>query len=52
MVTKLGSDTIHDIIPKKYHKYPSNTILKHKNLLAKVNKSPWGCLHHMTSHDA
>ena len=26
--TKQGSDEIHDVIPTKYQKYPSNTILK------------------------
>ena len=27
-ITKGGPDTIHDVIPTKCHKYPSNTILK------------------------
>ena len=40
--TKQGSDKIHDVIPTKYQKYPSNKILKHDNVLAKVNKLPWG----------
>ena len=40
ILTKQGSDTIHDVIPTKYHKYPSNPILKYVNVLAKVNKSP------------
>ena len=29
-LTKRGSDTIHDVIPKKYQKYPSNTYLKYE----------------------
>ena len=40
ILTKLGSDTIHDIIPQKYDKYHSTTILKHVNVLAKVNRAP------------
>ena len=39
ILTKQGSDKIHDVIPTKYQKYPSNKILKHANVLAKVNKS-------------
>ena len=27
ILTKRGSDKIHDVIPTKYKKYPSNTIL-------------------------
>ena len=38
ILTKQVSDTIHDVIPTKYQKYPSNTILKYANVLAKVNK--------------
>ena len=30
--------------------YPSTTILKHANVLAKVNKSPSGRLHNIMSH--
>ena len=52
MLTKRGSDTIHDVIPTKYQKYPSNTILKHVNVLAKVNKLPRGSLHSINPHDA
>ena len=37
---KRGKYTINAIIPKKYQKYPSTTILKHVNILAKVNKPP------------
>ena len=40
ILTEQGSDTIHDVIPMKYQKYPSNTLLKHVNVLVKVNKSP------------
>ena len=50
-LTKRSSDTIHEIIPTKYQKYPSNTILIHMNVLAKVNKSPWRRLLNMTPHD-
>ena len=42
ILTKRGSDEIHDVIPTKYQKYPSNTILKYANVLAKVNKLTWG----------
>ena len=49
--TKQGSDMINDVISKKYQKYPFNAILKHANILAKVNKSPYGHLHNMTPHD-
>ena len=40
ILNKLGSDMIHYVIPKKYQKYFSTTILEHANFLAKVNKSP------------
>ena len=40
ILTKRGSDKIHDVMPMKYQKYHSNTILKHANFLAKENKSP------------
>ena len=43
---------IHDVIPTKYQKYFSTTILEHTNCLAKVNKSPQGHLHDMTPHGA
>ena len=52
ILTKQGSDTIHDIITKKYRKYPSNKILKHANVLSKVNKLPWRRLQNMTPHEA
>ena len=40
ILTKQVAYTIHDVTPMKYHKHPSTTILKHANVLAKVNKSP------------
>ena len=40
ILTKRGSDKIHDVIPKENHKYPSKKILKHANVLAEVNKLP------------
>ena len=39
-LNKRGSDTIHDVIPTKYQKYSSKTIIKHANVLAKLNKLP------------
>ena len=51
-LTKRDSDAIHEIIPTEYHKYPSSTILKIVNVLAKVNKLPWGGLLNMPPHDA
>ena len=51
LLTKLDSNMIHDVIPKKYWKYPYNTILKHVNVLAKVNKSHLGHLHSMKPHE-
>ena len=50
--TKLGTDTIHPVIPMKYQKHTSTTILKHANILDKVNKSPYMSLLNMTPHDA
>ena len=38
ILNKQGSYIIHDVIPTKYQKYFSTTILKHANVLAKVNK--------------
>ena len=43
---------IYTVIPKKYQKYPSTTILKHANVLAKVNKFPYGNLPNNSPHDA
>ena len=40
ILNKRGSDMIHDVIPTKYQKYFSTTILEHANFLDKVNKSP------------
>ena len=44
--------TLHAVILKKYHEYPLTKILKHLNVLAKVNKSPLGSLPNMMPHDA
>ena len=38
ILTKRGSDNIHDVIPSKCQKHPSNKILKQADVLAKVNK--------------
>ena len=37
-LTKRGKDTIHAVILMKCHKYFSTKILKHANVLAKVDK--------------
>ena len=39
-LNKRGSDTIHDVIPTKYQKYSSKTIIKHAIFLDKLNKLP------------
>ena len=52
VITKICTYTIHDLIPLKYQKYPYTTIMKHVNVLDKVNKSPQGNLHNMMTHDA
>ena len=52
ILTKLGTDMIQAVIPTKFKKYPSTTILKHAGVLFTLNKSPWGCLQNMTPHDA
>ena len=52
ILTKQGSDTIHTVIPTKYQKHPSTTILKDTNVLAKVYKLPSGDLPNITPHDA
>ena len=36
--TKRGSDKINDVIPTKYQKYSSKTIIKCANVLDKLNK--------------
>ena len=43
---------MHAVILMKHQKDPSTRILKHANVLDKVNKSPWGSLNIMTPHDA
>ena len=40
ILMKQGTDKSHDIITMIYQKYHSTTILKHANVLVKVNKSP------------
>ena len=40
ILIKRGSYMIHDVIPTKYQKYFSITIIEHANFLARVNKSP------------
>ena len=40
------------MIPKKYHNYPSTTIIKDVDVFAKVNKLPYVPLLDMTSHDS
>ena len=45
-------ETIDDDSQTKYHKYPSTTILKHANVLDKVNKLPNVSLLNIMSHDA
>ena len=52
ILTKRGTDKIYAVIPTKYQKYPSTTILKHANILAKVIKLPYRNLHNMTPHGA
>ena len=49
ILTKRGADTVYTVFHKKFHRYPSTTIPKHLNFLAKVNKSPYG---HFTQYDA
>ena len=49
-LNQIGTDTIHAIIPKKYQKYPSTTILKHVNMLAEVSKFNHVCLYNMTPY--
>ena len=39
ILNKQGSDMIHDVIPTKYQKYFSTTILERAIVLYKVNKS-------------
>ena len=38
VLTKQVTDILHDVIQKKDQKYLSTTILKHANVLDKVNK--------------
>ena len=52
ILTKRGTDTIYNVISTKDQKYPSTTIHKHVNVLAKVDRPPYGCLLNTTTHDA
>ena len=52
MLTKRGAYKIHDVIQKKYQKYPSNTIIKHDDVLDQLRKSPYGSLLNTPSDDA
>ena len=52
ILTKQDTDKIHVVIPTKYQKYPSTTILNHANVLAEANKSLKGYLHNIMPHDA
>ena len=52
ILTKQGTDMIHTVILMKYQKYPSTTILKHANVLAEVNKLPYGRLPYMMPQEA
>ena len=52
ILIKQGTYMIHAVITMKYQKYPSTTILKHVNVLAKVNKLTKGRLLNMTPYDA
>ena len=52
IITKRDNDTIQAVIMKKYQNYPSTTILKHANILAKVKKSPYVRLLNMMPYHA
>ena len=52
VLTKQGTDMIYAVITKKYQKYPSTTIIEHKDVFDKVNNLPWGCLQNMTPNNA
>ena len=41
---------MYDVILIKYQKYPSTTMLKHVNVLAKLNKAALGSLPDMMPH--
>ena len=49
-LNQTGTYTIHAVIPKKYHKYPSATIHKHVNVLSEVSKSPYVRLANITPY--
>ena len=52
VLTKRGADTIYTSIPMKYQNYHSTTIIKHANVLAKVNKLPYGSSLNVMPHDS
>ena len=52
ILTKQVTDTIHAVIPKKYHKYPLTTILKHVDFLDELNILPYVRLLDIMPHDA
>ena len=52
LLTNLVKDTKHDVIPIKYQKYSSTTILKHENILAKVDKLSYVFVLNMIPHGA
>ena len=52
ILTKRGADRMNTVILEKYQKYPSTTILKHVNVLAKLNKFPYSSLLNMMPDDA
>ena len=52
ILTKQGKDTTHAVITMKYQKYTSTAVLKHANVLAKVNKFIYVHLLNMMPHDA
>ena len=51
-LNKRGKDTIHAVIPTSYHKYISTKILKHTNILTKVNNLPYVSLLDMMPYGA
>ena len=51
-INQKGTDKKYAVIPTKHQKYSSTTILKHVDVLAKVNKSPYAHLLYMTPHGA
>ena len=52
ILTQQGAYMIYTIIPMKFKKYSSTKVLKHVNVLPKVNNFPYENLINMTPHDA